>query len=54
MPPKVFGLLRSYQFGWILGVAFEFLVRNSFGDDCANGLEDAIASRDARLQSSEG
>jgi len=54
MPPKVFSMLRSYQFGWILGVTLEFLIRTSFGDDCANGFEDSISARDARLQSSEG
>jgi len=39
---RLFRLVRSYQFGWFLGVVVEFLVRAGLGEDCGNGFEDAV------------
>jgi hypothetical protein len=44
MPVRLFRLVHSYQFGWLLGVAIEFLIRSGLGNDVANGFEDAICS----------
>jgi len=44
MPVRLFRLVHSYQFGWILGVALEFLIRSGLGNDVANGFEDAVIS----------
>jgi len=37
-------LVRSYQFGWFLGVIVEFLIRAGLGEDCGNGFEDAVCA----------
>jgi hypothetical protein len=44
MPVRLFRLVHSYQFGWLLGVAIEFLIRSGLGNDVANGFEDAVCS----------
>jgi hypothetical protein len=46
--------IRSYQFGWFLGVIVEYVLRTSLGDDCGNGFEDAICANRIPEQSSIG
>jgi hypothetical protein len=51
---RMYRLVRSYQFGWFLGVVLEFLVRSTLGQDCGNGFEDAICAGRMSEQSSVG